>query len=860
MKWIELAIGLIPMIEGRQEEDSSYRRRLEKIVIPEHYDLHVKVMDVGFCGKVGISVSILEPVREIVMNAKELEIQEATIRVGDTEVPGEIVMGEKEKEYEIVRIVFEKEIEAGKGYITAKFCGDYNNGLVGFYKSGEEKEIYSTHFEPTDARRVFPCFDQPDMKATFQISIDAPSRLVVLSNSPEEEEKREEYGDRAISYFEKTSKMSTYLVAFVIGDLNYIEDWSKGGVRLRVYGQGEEVEWGRYGLEVAKRCIDYFSEYFGIGYEFPRKESAKVDMVGIPSFGSGAMENWGLITFRRESLLYVAGKSSVEDKKNVAETVCHELAHMWFGNLVTMEWWDDLWLNEGFATWMSYKGMENIGDVVDWDVWGEFLLWDVIRGMLDDGLGKSHKIQMAVENAGEIGEIFDTISYSKGSSVIRMIERYVGESVFMLGIRRYIREHMYGNVNGESLWKAIGKEYGKDILPMVEGWISQAGYPMVEVSERESSLMLKQSRYSMIGKGDSSVWTVPVVIEWEGGEKESISFSGKEMEIPRKKEGYKMNAEYGGFYRVKYGLDGLKRLEKRIGEMSSEDRVNMIEDVFGVGFGLYGGLKEGLRKVGEYYSETYHVGRSAIEKLLRIRSVFYDDSEVVSLVEKKIIGLIERRISSVDVWKREGSVEEISMDKYVLSVGIEVGSKVAKEKVMEMWNEHLRSGKELGEFRRIVYEGVVDDNLEYMMEKYWKGDTPGMRREVMFGFGGIQKQENFEKILSSLGKFNVEDIGVVIAVICRGNKFRDAMVEYVVSHGEELCSMVHDNGMLYNIIIMSLRHVSGEAMVSRVVSFLSGIKHPGSQLNIEKVQDEIEWRRRMKGIREEILSGLREEA
>ncbi|CAD24886.1 GLUTAMYL-AMINOPEPTIDASE [Encephalitozoon cuniculi GB-M1] len=862
MRWIKVMAGLLPMIgsKGADEKDSSQQRRLSRVVVPEHYDLHVKILDAGFCGSVGIRVMISQDVSEIVLNAKELEIRDAGIVVEGARIPGRVVVGEAEKELEVVRIVFPSSLRAGPGYLTMEFCGDYSNGLVGLYKSGGPKEVYSTHFEPTDARRAFPCFDQPDMKATFKISIDAGSKFTVLANTQAIPSLREEYGDRKIEYFEETCKMSTYLVAFVVGELSYIEDWSKDGVRLRVYGDSSEVEWGRYGLEVGKRCLEYFSEYFGVGYEFPRAGSAKIDMVGIPNFSSGAMENWGLITFRRESLLYVPGKSNVEDMKNVAGTVCHELGHMWFGNLVTMSWWDDLWLNEGFATWVSFKGMENIGSVVSWDVWGEFVLWNVVRGMVDDGLGKSHQIRMNVTDPGEIGEIFDSISYCKGASVIRMIERYVGESVFMLGIRRYIKEHMYGNGNAMSLWKAIGEEYGEDISEMVEGWISQAGYPVVSVQDCGSSLVLSQSRYSMLGKSDDSLWTIPVVVSWEGKGQERIELRGRETTVRKRSSVYKVNAEYGGFYRVLYDSAGLSGLESRIDSLSVVDRVNVIEDVFGLGFGLYGGLEHGLRRISEYYSDSYHVARSGIEKLLRLRSVFYDDAEIVSLIDKKVRKMILPCVGRIDVFDIGTSVESVSMNKYVLSVGVEVGIREAVEKVQELWRRHVEAGEELGELRWIVYKAVVDENLGYMMDKYKNGDTPGMRREVMNGFSGIKREENFLDVVGNLSQFSVEDIGVVIGSISRGGAFRDAMVEYVVSHGEELYLMVHKNAMLYNMIIMSLRHVSGDLIVEKVERFLSGIKHSGSNLSIEKVRNEIQWRRRMRGIREEVLRGLLPEA
>lgn len=855
--WIELMLVVLPMIVGKEATaEGSGRQVLSRAVVPEHYDLDVKLLETGFCGSVGIRVEAEQGVSEIVLNAKGLEVRDAGVVVGEVRIDGEVVCGEAEQAQEVVRIKLGQEVR-GSGYVVASFCGSYGDGLVGLYKSGGEKEVYCTHFEPTDARRMFPCFDQPDMKATFRISVDAPSRLVVLSNGRAVEEQREEYGDRSIEYFEETRKMSTYLVAIVAGELEYIEDWSSSGVRLRVYGSSDEVGWGRYGLEVAKRCLDYFAEYFGVGYEFPSKSGAKIDMVGIPNFGNGAMENWGLVTFRKESLLYVAGRSSVEDKKNVSETVCHELAHMWFGNLVTMSWWDDLWLNEGFATWMSFKGLEQLGDAVDWDVWGEFVEWNVVRGMGDDGLGESHGIRVEVRSGEEINEIFDSISYSKGASVIRMIERYVGEAVFKRAIQRYISQHMYGNASGHDLWRAIGDEYGQDISGMVEGWISQAGYPIVRVQDSGEFLTLTQSRYSMVGKESGATWDVPVVIWWSGAGTEKIELGREAQRVAKRSEVYKVNAGYGGFYRVLYDEAGLRGLEGSIDSLSTADRVNVVEDVFGAGFGLYGGLCSGLAKAGLYYADGYNVGRSVLEKLLRVRSVFYDDAEVVELVSERIRSLIGPRVARMDVRALGGSVEEVSMNKYVLSVGIEIGDAEAIGKAVGLWEQHVSSGVELGELRGAVYKAVVDSALGCMMERYERGSTPGERREVMLGLGAMRKRESFDKVVEGLGQLHVEDVGVVIASICRGSAFRDEMVSYVVGHGQELYRMVQGNGMLYNTIILALRHVSSDEMASKVWRFLDGVRDAGSSLSVQKVRDEIEWRRRMKGARDEVVSGLR---
>ena len=316
--------------------------------------------------------------------------------------------------------------------------------MAGFYRSsyedekgsGSKKWMAVTQFEATDARRAFPCWDEPAVKSTFSISITAPKHLTVLSNMDALETKEQD--DLVEHKFRTTPLISTYLIAWALGEFESIEKVNQNGVKVRVYTTEGLSSKGKFALDVAARTLDFFTEYFGIAYPLP-----KMDLLAVHDFGAGAMENWGLVTYRTVYLLFDEENSSLKTKQNVAYVVGHELAHQWFGNLVTMEWWSDLWLNEGFATWVGWLAADHLFH--EWNIWNEFIMDDCQAGLKLDSLRSSHPIEVPVRNPAEITQIFDSISYSKGASVIRMLVDFLGEGTFQKGLRSYLQKHKYSN-------------------------------------------------------------------------------------------------------------------------------------------------------------------------------------------------------------------------------------------------------------------------------------------------------------------------------------------------------------------------------------------------------------------------------
>lgn len=487
---------------------------------------------------------------------------------------------------QVATIKFSDSIAAGSSaQLKLTFTGCLNDNMAGFYRSsykmpnGETKYIASTQMEPTDARRAFPCFDEPALKAKFTITLVADKSMTCISNMDVASETDAQNGKKAVK-FNTSPLMSTYLVAFIVGHLNYIET-KDFRVPIRVYATpDQDIEHGRFSLDLAAKTLAFYEKAFDSEFPLP-----KMDMVAVPDFSAGAMENWGLITYRIVDVLLDEKTSGASRKERIAETVQHELAHQWFGNLVTMDFWDGLWLNEGFATWMSWYSCNVF--YPEWKVWQTYVI-DNLQGALSlDSLRSSHPIEVPVKRADEINQIFDAISYSKGSSVLRMISKYLGEDVFLQGVRNYIKKHAYGNTETGDLWSALADASGKPVQQVMDIWTKNVGFPVVTVSENpdSSSIKLKQNRFLRTGdvrpEEDTTLYPVMLGLRTKDCVDENTMLTERESEfkVPNL-DFFKLNADHSAIYRTSYTPDRLAKLGQaaREGLLTVEDRAGMIAD------------------------------------------------------------------------------------------------------------------------------------------------------------------------------------------------------------------------------------------------------------------------------------------
>ena len=569
-----------------------------------------------FTGEQTIDIDINVPTARIMLNAAELEISEVTLRRNGTSLP--VCSVSLDEDSETATLDFGQVLAQGPAHLDMKFTGILNDRLVGFYRSeyqdaeGQTRHLATTQFEATDARRAFPCWDEPAQKAVFDVTLVFDDSLEAVSNTPIVEESSPASGLKSVRFGE-TPIMSTYLLAFVVGDIVSVKADAAGGTTVGVWTtRGKENQAG-FALDTSVKLLGYFNEYFGIPYPLP-----KLDHIAIPDFAAGAMENWGCVTYRETALLVDPDNSSAGTRQRVAGVVAHEMAHMWFGDLVTMEWWDDLWLNESFASWMGTKAVDWL--FPDWEMWTQFVNMDTNRALSLDGLKNSHPIEQEVKNPAEVSQLFDAISYSKGGSVLRMLENFLTPDVFQKGLYRYLKANEYGNARTQDLWAALEEESGLPVTSIMDSWVKQTGYPVLQINaDRRSDgvqVSVSQERFvydHLLGEEEPNpeVWQVPVSVSAPGDAIASTVMEGKEavitVQAPRPSEDwYKVNADQTGFYRVNYTSDDWQRLAPAISaaELPATDRLGIQNDAYALSRAGLLPVTQFLELAGSYAGET----------------------------------------------------------------------------------------------------------------------------------------------------------------------------------------------------------------------------------------------------------------
>lgn len=476
--------------------------RLIQEFIPDHYQLSLTLDRPGriFKGIITMNGVSTGNTGTVIVHAKELTVESATV---DGKV-AEFALGENDE-----LTLTHADITQGAHSVTIAFNGTITDAMHGLYPcyyehDGSKKELLATQFESHHAREVFPCIDEPEAKATFDVTLSTEQNVTVLGNMPVK--MQDIQNDLLVTTFDTTPRMSTYLLAWVTGELHRKTAVTKSGVEVNIWATpAQPANSLDFALDVATRTIDFFDEYFDTKYPLP-----KSDHVALPDFSSGAMENWGLITYREIALLADPKTSSIDSKRYVAEVIAHELSHQWFGNLVTMEWWNDLWLNESFATLMASVAVDNLHP--EWNVWLDFATSESIMALRRDAIDGVQAVQVDVHHPDEISTLFDgAIVYAKGARLLRMLQQYIGREAFQTGLKDYFAEHAYKNTVGEDLWRALSRSSGKDISDFMNTWITQSGYPVVSVVQSESSVHLSQKQF-FVGPHQASdkIWPIPL--------------------------------------------------------------------------------------------------------------------------------------------------------------------------------------------------------------------------------------------------------------------------------------------------------------------------------------------------------------
>ena len=590
--------------------------RLPRTIIPSNYviTLEPDLERNSFTGEVTITADVVEPTAEIRCNSIDLEI-------GSVLVDGENYEPTLDPENEQLAIDLGEERSAGPIELTIEFVGTLNDDLRGFYRStfideaGEEQTIGTTQFQSTDARRAFPCWDEPDMKATFDVTLVVDEDLLAVSNGAEVAREPRDDGKHVVT-FDRTMKMSTYLVAFVVGPLEATEPLMAGDVPVRIVHRPGQAHLTPFALEVAAHALEFYEDYYGIAYP-----ADKLDMIALPDFAMGAMENLGCVTYREILLLVDPDKATQPELQNVADVINHELAHMWFGDLVTMRWWNGIWLNEAFATFMEMKCTDHFRP--EWKRWTSFGIsrsaaFDI------DSLEATRPIEFPVVSPADAEAMFDLLTYEKGAAVVRMLEQWLGEEVFRDGIRYYLDKHAYANTETHDLWDALEHVAGRPVTEAMETWIFQGGYPVIEVEDGH----VHQCRFSYHEDTPAGTWSVPIQVRTDDGEVTLVELHEERAPIDldlTKVETF--NHQGSGFYRVKLGSSALAVLgEQGVAHLNPVERFGLVDDTWSLTLGGDVALEDYMALVEGYASEDdVSVWQRVIGSLSFIDHVASDD-------------------------------------------------------------------------------------------------------------------------------------------------------------------------------------------------------------------------------------------
>ena len=693
----------------------------QRVLLPDHlkpsrYFIHIspEIEASTFTGTVTMDLEVVKATEKnsITCHSLELELDKTQIKLKRYNADGTTVSSESttdtfetNAEEETVTFNFGGEpFKVGeKLSLFLAFSGVIGEAISGLYHSnytinGESRKGISTQFEAVDARRAFPCFDEPALKAVFSVSLTVNDYYVALGNMPvEKEEKSTKDGvAKKTLHFAPTPKMSTYLVCFAVGEYDSIEAKTQSGVVVRVWAKHGEAHLGQYALDVGTRTLDFYEKFFGIKYPLP-----KMDMIALANMG-GAMENWGLVTYRDNALLCDPTKASLRQRMTILTIVTHELGHQWFGNLVTMEWWKELWLNEGFASWVE----THAADVLypEYRAWDDFCRVTLSGGLELDSLLSSHPIEVEVFKSRDVDEIFDSISYNKGAGVIRMLASYIGIEAFAKGLGQYLSKYAYTNAKTADLWNSLSESTHLDIRSLMHPWTSNMGYPVIfiETDKLGKVLKFRQQRFLASGKpedkDDQVVWPIRLTVQTKNQDPtvdqskihlkatdanslisgvSYIEFDGREHSVDfdtANLSWFKANVNQVGFFRVIYHPDLFNKILRGLenGDFSPIDRWGLINDAFATCLAGLTGIHDLFSLLERFKSETDNT------VLGEIAANFGELEVVFGKQFGAQIDKFKREIFSAAFtklgWEKEGETEhERAARPIVLSVMASVG-------------------------------------------------------------------------------------------------------------------------------------------------------------------------------------------
>lgn len=652
--------------------------------------------------------------------------------------------------------------ETGTMILVLEFSGKITDNMTGIYPSyytvdGVKKEVISTQFESHFAREAFPCVDEPEAKATFDLSIkfDQTEGEIVLSNMPEvDADRRKETG---LWTFDTTPRMSSYLLAFALGDLQGKTAKTKNGTEVGVFStKAHALKSLDFALDIAVRVIDFYEDYYGVKYPIPLSYH-----VALPDFSAGAMENWGLVTYR-EVYLLVDDNSTVKSRQNVALVVAHELAHQWFGNLVTMKWWDDLWLNESFANMMEYVSVDAIEP--SWNIFEDFQTAGLPLALQRDATDGVQSVHVEVNHPDEINTLFDpAIVYAKGSRLMHMLRRWLGDDDFRTGLKIYFEKHQYGNTIGRDLWDALSETSGKDVAAFMDAWLEQPGYPVVTAEVVDDTLVLSQKQF-FIGEGvdENRIWPIPLNSNWQGLPE---TLTEARLEIPNysqlvaQNEGVlRLNTENTAHYITNYKGELLNAILERLTELDTVSKLQVIQErrlLAESGEISYAELVPLLTKLAD---ETSYLVAEAISQVVEGLDVFLTEGSQAQAQFKALVShLMQKNYDRLGFEPQAGESDEDEMVRQnTISLMLYADNEDAVTKAEVIFHQYkdnieaIPASIRLSVLANQIKHAETEELVSLYLDTYVKTNDGNLRRQLASALSNTKSEFTVERILSAL--------------------------------------------------------------------------------------------------------------
>ena len=790
------------------------------------------------------------PSNRITLHQKGLKIHSAIILHKGKKEEKEVIVDRinLQKTFDEVRVHTKESLTAGVYSITLTFSGEITRAMNGVYPcffkhDGVDKKLIATQFESHHAREVFPCIDEPAAKATFNLTLTTPKHEVVIANTPISSQK--DSGKNVVTTFEQTPIMSTYLLAFVFGDMKHLEAKTKRGVVVRTYATPENVKYTAFALDVAVKCLDYYSEYFDIDYPLE-----KCDMIALPDFASGAMENWGCITYREQALLVDPKNTSLPTKQYVAMVVAHELTHQWFGNLVTMEWWTDLWLNEGFATWFEYLAVDHL--FPEWEMWTQFAVDEQQQALKLDALEHTHPVEVPVRHPDEIRTIFDAISYSKGASVIHMLYHYLGAKDFQKGLRDYLKSHSYKNTRTKDLWKSLEGASSKPVSKFMDAWTSQSGYPLVQVSQAANKLTIEQHRFFMNKKDqsfDHTLWPVPLLSQ--NNELPDALHDKKSVFTVKDPEHVRLNIGGSGFYRTTYDGALLDSIATQIsaGALDPLDRLSVLADFTEASKASYMPTTKVMDFLKNYDKESNNAVWDVIAGLLGSIRAVMNDNAVREGMKPYVRKLVDKELNRLG-WEPvdgESYFDSLLRPTILALAAVSDHESVVKHALQLFKKTSSKSNTIQPDIRGLVYVTAArhggDAEFKKLHAMHNASTSSEERLNICSALCSFEQPELYKKALELITSEDVrlQDVAYWL-VYSFSNRFsRAATWEWMKDNWKWLEKNIGDDLSFYRMPIFAARSSSEGSFLKEYKAFFSTVLSPAFERSYNQGIEIIQW-------------------